>query len=245
MAEQDKGYADLRLAPQIVRNVPLLTFFLSGDADRVSRRIPRPLSPLAGAKLVLNTWFLADPQEMTGFGAPSPMGVTYLAAEVAGPEGASSDRSVHFPGRLWLEHWNSSPAARRYAKEASGLLMRPGETEMSLDGDILRATLRIGNHAAVSVKARIGSEKRATLSGHSIYYAERDAAGGGREVARFEIPWVSDAYSAEEPAVEFAFPACDGALSFVENGSQTVEAVAFRRFTVVPYLAQGSVADPA
>jgi len=244
MAEQERGYPDLRLRPEIIRNAPLLTFFLSCDRDRLSRRIPYPLSPHARARLILNMWFLANPEETTGFGATGPMGVSYLAAEVAGPEGASSDGSVRFPGRLWLEHWSSSPAARRYAQEASGLHIRLGDTEMSLDGDILKATLHIGNHLSISVKARIGSEKRATLSGHSIYYAERDAPGGGREIAHFEIPWISDAYSADEPAVEFAFPADDDALSFVANGPQTVEAVVFRRFTMVPYLAQGSWPPP-
>jgi hypothetical protein len=237
--EHETGYSDLRLRPQIIRNAPLLTFFLSCDRDRLSRRIPRPLSAHARARLILNMWFLDNPDETTGFGATGQMGVSYLAAEVTGPEGASSDGSVRFPGRIWLEHWSSSPPARRYAQEASGLHIMPGETEMRREGDILKATLHIDHHLSISAMARIGSEKRATLSGHSIYYAERHAPVGGREIARFEIPWVSDAYSAKEPVVEFAFPADNKALSFVANGPQVVETVTFRRFTVVPYLSQG------
>ena len=237
----ESSYFDRPIRPEIVRDAPLLTLFLSGDAERLRRRIPGGLTLHAGTRLILNTWFLPNPDQMTGFGAPGPMGVTYLAAETGGEEGATSDGSLHFPGRVWLEHRSSSAASRRYALEASGLKIREGETSSRLEGDFLRASLHVDDRPVVAVSARIGLGKQATASGHSIYYAERDAAGGGRELARYEVPWISDAYSAQDAVVDFTFPDEDPALSFVSNGPQVVEAVSFRRITLVPYLAYNTV----
>ena len=93
----------------------------------------------------------------------------------------------------------------------------------------------------MTAKARIGHDLLTTISGHSIYYAERDAESGGREVARFEVPWISDAYAADDPTVDFDFPPNEAALRFVTNGPQSVTAVSFRRITLVPYLAHNVV----
>jgi hypothetical protein len=243
MGNPGRLFADLPVRPQIIRNAPLLTFFLKGDVDRLRTRLPPPLRPHERARLVLNMWFLAEPYESTGFGSPGPLGVTYLAAEVSGEEGASADGSARFPGRFWLEHWNSSSKARQYAYEASGLHMRPGHTLMTREHDVLSTQLRLGRKMAIAAHARIGSNRIGTSSGYSIYYAERKAPSGGREVARLDVPWIADAYSASDAAVEFSFSNDDPSLTFVANGPQSIEAVSFRRMTLVPYLAQGVVGE--
>lgn len=234
-------YPDLPIAAQIIRNAPLLTFFLSGEPATLSRCIPPPLSLHREARLGLNMWFLPDADEMTGFGEPGPMGITYLAAEIAGEEGASADGALHFPGRLWLEHWSSSSAARRYARRASGLEIKPGNTSFEFRNDRVIATLLLGDQAVVKAGARIGHHRTRTCAGHSIYYAERDAETGAHEVARFQIPWVSDSFDASDAFVDFDFPDREGASRFTVNGSQTVIGVGFRRITLVPYLASNVV----
>lgn len=244
MTAPKQHYSDLAIRPQIIRNAPLLTFFLAGDPHALGRHVPLPLSPHPDARIVLNMWSLPDPKEMTGFGEPGPMGITYLAAEVLGEEGASADGTLHFPGRFWLEHWSSSPAARRYAHHASGLEIRPGDTHLEYQGDVVTATLRLADQTVVTAQARLGRDRLRTISGHSIYYAERGAVAGEREVARFEVPWVSDAFAADGAVVDFAFPDGEAALRFVANGRQPVTAVSFRRITLVPYLAQKVVRTP-
>jgi hypothetical protein len=236
-----RRYPDLAIRPQIIRNAPLLTFFLAGDASALRQCIPPPLAPHPGARIILNVWSLSDPEDTTGFGEPGPIGISYLAAEVGGEEGTSADGATGFPGRFWLEHWSSSAALRRYAHRASGLEIMPGEISLEFRNDVATATLRLADRPVVTAHARLGSSRLKTISGHSIYYAERDAESGGREVARFEVPWISDAYAADDPTVDFAFPEQEPALRFVTNGRQTVAAVSFRRITLVPYLAHNVI----
>lgn len=234
-------YADLAIRPQIVRDAPLLTFFLSGNSSALRRCIPSPLSPHPGARIILNMWSLPDPENTTGFGEPGPMGIAYLAAEVAGEEGFTADGVTRFPGRVWLDHWGSSAALRGYAHRASGLEIRPGAISLEFRNDVVTATLGLGDRTVVTARARLGRNRLKTITGHSIYYAEREAEAGGREVARFEVPWISDAYTADDPSVDFAFPEEEAALRFVTNGRQSVAAVSFRRITLVPYLAHNVV----
>lgn len=234
-------YSDLAVKPQLVRNVPLLTFFLSADPRALARVVPAGLSMHRSARIVLNMWFLPDAQELTGFGSPGPLGITYLAAEVAGEESESADRTMRFPARFWLEHWSSSPAAREYARSASGLEIADGDTRLGFRGDLVETSLHLGERTVITARARVGRDRLNTSSGHSIYYAERASPVGGREIARFDVPWVSDAYGAEDPVVECDFAHNEPALGFIANGRQVVTAVTFRRITLVPYLASGAV----
>jgi hypothetical protein len=236
MAMPKQGYPEMAVRPQIIRNAPLLTFFLSADAAVLGQYIPRPLTRHPSGRIILNMWFLPNPEDTTGFGEPGPVGVTYLATEIAGEEGASADHATHFPGRLWLEHWSSSVAVRRYAHQASGLEIVAGDTSLDFDDGVVTAKLRLGDRAVVTARARVGRGRLRTTSGHSIYYAEREADAGRREVARFAVPWISDLYDADEPAVDFAFAEDASALRFVKNGGQPVIGVTFRRITLVPYL---------
>ncbi len=172
-----------------------------------------------------------------GFGGFGPMSVSYLAAEVAGAEGASSDGSTHFPGRFWLHHWSSFDCARDYAS-ACGLQICPGETTVRIDDQKFVARLVVDGRVKIIASARIGNKVLRTLSGHSIYYAERTAPGGRIEVAQFEIPWVSDVFDAGSATAEFLFEVGARPLRLVWHRHPKVLGVAFRRITLVPYLAQ-------
>ena len=244
MSTSKSHYADLAIRPQIIRNAPLLTFYLSGVSPALGQAIPSPLSLHSGTRIVLNMWSLPDPEDTTGFGEPGPTDITYLAAEVGGEEGATADDATRFPGRFWLEHWSSSAAARRYAHRASGLEIKPGKTSLEFRDDIVKATLCLSDREVITAKVRVGRSHQKKISGYSIYYAERDAKSGGREVARFEIPWISDAYAADDPILDFAFPEDEGALRFVGNGRQSIVAMTFRRITLVPYIAHNVVKMP-
>lgn len=230
------AYGCLSVAPQIIHDAPLLTIVLSSKPERLRARVPSPLRPHPDGRLILNMWALSDPCQTTGFGAPGPVGVSYLAAEVAGPEGASNDGTVTFPGRVWLEHWNSSETVRAYARAASGLEIGVGETELRIEGDRLTARLRLDGRIVIEARARIGTEKLGLRAGHSVYYGEHAAGDRGREVARFDVPWVAEGFPADEPEVVFDFEPNTGAADLADNGVQTVIAASFRRMTLVPYL---------
>jgi len=241
MTKPTHSYPDRPIRPELIRNANLLTVFLEADPAAVGARLPSGLSPRPDGRVVLNVWSHDDPNQMTGFGGLGPMSVCYLAVEVAGQDGASADGSVHFPGRFWVHHWSSSDRARAYALAASGLLISPGETTVEIVDDRFIARLVVDGRTQIAASARIGRQMLGTMSGYSIYYAERDNGEGGAEVAQFEVPWVSDAFDAESASVEFLFE--DGAAPWrlVGNRQPTVLGVSYRRITLVPYLAQRTI----
>ena len=113
---------------------------------------------------------------------------------------------------------------------------------MILQDDVVEAALLLGGHPVVRARVRVGGKKLRTTSGYSIYYAQREAVEGGFQVARFEVPWISDAYEALDPHVELSFSSQASALSVVSNGCPEIKSVSFRRMTLVPYLAHHVVA---
>ena len=237
------SYPDLKIEQQIIRNAPLLSFYLKVNADVMTDRIPKPLAIHPSARLVLNMWFLEDPWQTTGFGSPEPTGITYLAAEVTGPEGHTSDGENRFPGRYWLHHWGNSAAARAYARRASGLAIDSGETLVQTDGSSVDARLSIDGRQVVTADALISCDPGATRSGYSVYYGDR-TSNGEREIARFQIPWVADAHTVKDAHVEFSFDSGSPLLGLVNNGPQQIEFASFRRMTLVPYLANGALRVP-
>jgi len=242
MTPLNPSYADLPLPPQVVRNAPLLTIFLEVDPAIVSGLLPRSLALRPDSRLVLNMWSHSDPNENSGFGSFGKMSVSYLAVEVAGEEGSSADGSTRFPGRYWLYHWSDFGSVRDYARAASGLEIMPGETFVRIDSARLSAGLSIDGTPAITASARVGREKQRTISGRSVYYAQRARSGGGVEVARFEIPWVSDAFDASAAEVEFSFPRNTPPAALFGNHGPLVVGVNFRSITLVPYLAQRAIA---
>lgn len=231
-------YPDRPVRPELVRNARLLTVFLEADPAVAGALLPKGLTPLPDGRIVLNMWSHDDPNEITGFGGFGPMSVSYLAVEVAGREGASADGAIRFPGRFWVHHWSSFDRARDYAAAASGLRIRPGETAVRIDNNQFMAELVVDGRRQIMASAQIGEELLGTMSGHSIYYAERIAADGSSEVAQFEIPWVSDAFEAKSAVVEFSFGDGSPEWRLVGHSQPTVLGVMYRRITLVPYLAQ-------
>jgi len=120
--------------------------------------------------------------------------------------------------------------------EGADELRRAGETTTAFEEDQVQARLAIAGRTVLTLRARVGRERLGTLSGYSIDYAEREAKTGGREVARPEIRWVSDAFAADDPMVEFSFGPRESALAAVGSNRPRIEAVSFRRTTLVPYL---------
>jgi hypothetical protein len=198
--------------------------------------IPGPLAPLRDGRVILNMWSHSDATGTTGFGGIGPMSVSYLAIEVAGEEGAIADGSTRFPGRLWLHHWSSLEQARNYAAAASGLDIKRGETTIRTEGDRMLAELSIAGRRVISASARVGHEKRRTVTGNSIYYAQRAAVEGGMEVAQFDIPWISDVFDADTPDVEFSFSEDTTPLLLSDPQHPRVLGVTLRTITLVPYL---------
>lgn len=227
---------------QIVRNAPLLTFFLPVERTLVARWLPSTLKLHSKARLVLNMWSIDSASESTGFGTPGPLGVSYLAVEVAGDEGMSLDGAFRFPGRLWLRHWSSHDADRAYAKQIGDLDVRPGDTKVRIDGDRVEATLNLDGALAVRASARLCDTGSAPRSGYSVYYGM--AATPPHKVTRFDIPWISEGRPLEHPSVEFFFGTNEIAAPVVEDGQQAVSEAFFRRMTLVPYAREVSSSPP-
>jgi hypothetical protein len=236
-------YPDSPVRPELVRNAQLLTVFLEVDQAVVRALLPEGLAPRPDSRIILNMWSHQSSDEITGFGGFGPMSVSYLAVEVAGQEGSSADGSVRFPGRLWVHHWCSFDRVRDYASAASGLRICPGMTNVQIKGGRFFAQLTVGGRVAITASAQIGNERLRTMSGHSIYYAERLSANGRAEVAQFEVPWVSDVFNAELGAAEFSFEEGAPEWQLIGHRHPTVLGVAYRRITLVPYLAQRTIGN--
>jgi hypothetical protein len=227
--------------PAIVRDAPLLTFYLPTSPVELRPHIPSGLTPKHDARIILNMWFQEKAEEIAGFGEPQPIGVTYFAAEVTGEAGCTSDGATQIPPRFWLKHWNSSDGARRYAEKASALEISHGQTSLSFHRGLATATLTLHGRTVITAQARVGEDRLKTASGHSIYFAERKSSRDKQQLNRFVVPWVADSYGASAVAVNFDFPINDPLQGLVKNGPQTITSVSFRRITLVPYLATSFV----
>ena len=234
-------YPDLPIRPQIVRDAPLVTFHLAANPERLARCVPRPLQLHPKARLDLNMWVLDDAASSTGFGGAGPLGVAYLAAEVAGDEGQVTDGPGRYPARCWLRHWNSSAAARQYAHQASGMVLEPAAIHLEKHGDRLTFTLALDGREAIRASATVAPTMTGRQAACSLYYPERQGPAGGREVARYEISSIADAYPASDASVFIDLDPADPASAFLDARQQVVDAVAFRRMTLVPYIATGTV----
>ena len=238
MASSASGpYRDLQVVPQILRNVPLATFYLAADPALTVSLLPEGLSPAPNGRIVLNMWSHSDPRETTGFGGFGAMGIAYLAVEVAGEQGATTDGKTAFPARCWMQHWCNYEPARAYAAKTSGLTILPGQPNVTIAGDRLTGVLELGGRIVISASATVGSEPQGVQSGFSIYHAPRTGPDGAAQVARYVVPWVGDSYLAESPAVALSFDAQAPANALFGGQPPTVLGVTFRRMTLVPYLA--------
>jgi len=237
---EDGRYPDLHVIPQILRDVPLATFYLAADPS-VASLLPDGLSLAPDGRIVLNMWSHSDARETTGFGGLGAMGIAYFAVEVAGEGGATTDGKTKFPARCWMQHWSNYAPARAYAAKASGLIILPGQPNVTIVGDRLTGSLELEGRKVISASATVGSERLGVQSGFSVYHAQRVGQDGSAEVARYDVPWVGDSYSAENPAVTLSFGVEDHpAYALFGGRAPTVLGVTFRRMTLVPYLASAA-----
>lgn len=219
---------DTTVAPQLVRNAPLLTLFLKLDPGAAGPMLPSGVRLHPNARLVLNRWEQGDPNETTGFGEWGAMSVSYFAVETAGPTGCTADGALQFPGRAWLHHWCSSPAARNYALQASGLHIDAGATRLQVTAGDVAVRLHVGTRECVRASARISSNVTSTRSGHSLYYASR-SRGGIKETAVFSVPWIADELDVEAAQVAIDFPQSHPIFALLGDAAPTVVAASFRR----------------
>ncbi|KZX53163.1 hypothetical protein A3711_15825 [Erythrobacter sp. HI00D59] len=225
----------LRHRPQLVRNAPMVIVGIRADRANLERALPEGLRPHPDNLVLLNLWESPEAMENTGFGSSGGMDIGYLAIEVEGHDGRSTDGSARWPGRYFYQHWSGFPAARDYAKAVSGLDIDPGRTRLSCRDDLLLASLDLNGRQVVALKARASLDATGIGSGHSNYFARR-LGEAGEEILQLSIPWVGDVLPIEDTEVRFDFPDGHPALEVLANGPAEIAKASFRRLTFVPYL---------
>ena len=233
-------YHDLTIRPEILHDIPLATFYLRADPSVMKAALPEGLVPAPNGRLILNIWSQDDPNETTGFGGFGPMGIAYLAIEVAEKSGRTSDGKARFPARFWKRHWCNYEPARRYAAMASGLQILPGSPSATVEGSQLRGRLELDGEVVNEVSANLDLTSHQSTSGYSVYCASRENRAGELEIAEFEIPWVGKSFSASDGKVVMSPVQANPAITLLGGSQPEVLSVGFRRMTLVPYLASAA-----
>ena len=116
--------------------------------------------------------------------------------------------------------------------------LEPASIRFSRDGDELTYVVDAGDGTRINARARIASTIARTAASRSIYYTSRDHDGRS-EVARYDIPVISDAFSLDQSSTSCRVL---GVTGIVHDGDQKVLIASFRRMTLVPYLSRGVAA---
>lgn len=157
--------------PQLVTNSrTLYLVWVPEDPDAVAKLVPEGLTP-AGT-CYINQYVVegADQTSATdgdeAFGAYS---LTYLGSDLTG-----LDTEAGVPARWWTHYFNSSEVMSRYARAHGVPTGEPGETTLTLEGDVLTATTHLAGKPVIRTTARctVGTPQRAT--GQLRYITRRD-----------------------------------------------------------------------
>jgi hypothetical protein len=152
--------------PQLVINSRMLYFtWIPADPDAVRRLLHPKLAPIANGQCFINQYVVDDADQTSNFGAYS---LTYC-----GPDTDRVAPDGEIPSRWWTHYFNSSPDMRAYAS-ARGVPATPGETTLTLEGDMVTAVTKSEGVEVIRTTARVGSATPAVGRGQLSYITEVD-----------------------------------------------------------------------
>lgn len=196
-------------APQLVTNAWMLIVGFKADPAAIKKLLPRGLKAHPEHRVVMNMYTVPNADQTSGFGAYT---LTYLTVEVKGHDSYSLGQPTGFPGRYFIDYFNSSPVVRKFTK-AVGIPAEEGNTTITIDDDgNLKAVLTVGGEPFIETTAKVGKDFIWTIGGHLNYFGltkQYDGASGLylRKVMQYPIPWVGSGVKIEDVKVKFKMPA--------------------------------------
>ena len=185
--------------PQLVTDAWMFIAAYKADPEVLKSMLPAGLKPHPNNHIVINMYTVPDKNQTSGFGAYT---LTYLTVEVDGNDSYVMDSDITYPGRYFVQYYNSSPRMREFTK-AVGIPAQEGMTTTVVKDGVLTARLEVGGKTMIEATAEVGSELGGFGGGHLNYFGYLKEKG---KVVKYPIPWNGGTVSMAKPKIMFKAP---------------------------------------
>lgn len=193
-------------APQLVTDAWMLIVGYEADPKAIKEVLPKGLEPHPNNRVVLNMYTVPDPKQTSGFGAYT---LTYVTVEVKGQDSYTFGEPTGYPGRYFVNYFNSSEVMREFTKRV-GIPAEPGMTTINVDNEgNLKAVLEVNGTPFIEATAKVGKDFTGVVGGHLNYFGLLKTTKDGEtlyQVMKYPIPWVGRPVTTENVNVKFVMP---------------------------------------
>lgn len=195
-------------APQLVTDAWMFMAAYKADPETLKAMLPEGLEPNPEGQVVINMYTVPEATQTSGFGAYT---LTYLTVELAGQDSYVMNSDITYPGRYFVQYFNSSPEMRGFT-EKIGIPVDEDTNVMTTtevkDGK-LTATLTIDGDAVIVSTADVGSELGNFGGGHLNYFGLIETEEDGKtknQVVKYPIPWSGGVVETTNAKIEITAP---------------------------------------
>ena len=185
--------------PQLVTGAWMFIAAYKADPEVLKSMLPAGLKPHPNNHIVINMYTVPDKNQTSGFGAYT---LTYLTVEVDGNDSYVMDSDITYPGRYFVQYYNSSPRMREFTK-AVGIPAQEGMTTTVVKDGVLTAKLEVDGKTMIKATAEVGSELGGFGGGHLNYFGYMKDKG---KVVKYPIPWNGGTVSMANPKIMIKAP---------------------------------------
>ena len=185
--------------PQLVTGAWMFIAAYKADPEVLKSMLPEGMKPHPNNHIVINMYTVPDKNQTSGFGAYT---LTYLTVEVDGNDSYVMDSDITYPGRYFVQYYNSSPRMREFTK-AVGIPVQEGMTTTVVKDGKLKAKLEVDGKTMIVATAEVGSELGGFGGGHLNYFGYLKEKG---KVVKYPIPWNGGTVSMANPKIKFKAP---------------------------------------
>lgn len=195
-------------APQLVTDAWMFIAAYKADPETLKAMLPEGLEPNPEGQVVINMYTVPEAIQTSGLGAYT---LTYLTVELAGQDSYVMNSDITYPGRYFVQYFNSSPAMREYTKKI-GIPVDENTNVLTTtevkDGK-LTATLSIDGKPVIVSTADVGSELGNFGGGHLNYFGLIQKAEDGKivnQVVKYPIPWNGGIVETKNAKIQITAP---------------------------------------
>lgn len=195
-------------APQLVTDAWMFIAAYKADRETLKAMLPEGLEPNPEGQVVINMYTVPEAAQTSGLG---PYTLTYLTVELANQDSYVMGSDVTYPGRYFVQYFNSSPVMREFTKKI-GIPVSENTNVLTTtevkDGK-LTATLTVDGKPFIVSTADVGSELGSTGGGHLNYFGLIQSEENGKttnKVVKYPIPWIGSVVETTNPKVEIKAP---------------------------------------
>ena len=185
--------------PQLVTDAWMFIAAYKADPETLKSMLPIGLKPHPNNHIVINMYTVPDKNQTSGFGAYT---LTYLTIEIDGDDSYVMDSDITYPGRYFVQYYNSSERMRKFTK-AAGIPAQEGMTTTEVKDGKLHTRLEVGGKTLIEATADVGSELGGFGGGHLNYFGFLNDTG---QVVKYPIPWNGGSVSTANPKVMINAP---------------------------------------